>query len=76
MLFDAFELLQFKAILLLTIWIFRVVDLAEEHFERPHPQSAVAVQFPVDDNRRARFGVVRHILHQIIVALEVSVDSF
>ena len=51
-------------------------DLAEKHLQRPHPQSAVAVQFPVDDNRRARFGVVRHILHQIIVALEVSVDSF
>ena len=31
--FDALDLLQLKAVLLLAVRIFRVVDLAEEHFE-------------------------------------------
>ena len=35
MLFDAFDLLQLKAVLLLAVRIFRVVDLAEKHLQRP-----------------------------------------
>ena len=71
----AFNLLQLKAVLLLTVRVFLMIHLAEKHIERAYPESPVAVELSVYDKRLARFGVVGYVLGELIVALEVPVHT-
>ena len=72
---SGFEVLEFKAVFLLNVRIFLMINFFEKHFVWATPEAAVAVKGAINYHFFFGFGGVGDVFEYVEIAFEVAIDA-